>query len=89
MPAPGPVSVSSSASPTPSSASKTSTIIGTAIGVPLGIAVLAVLSFLLYRERRRRRAAESCLANNRSTGLVETRPLGDMEARPNIHLEMQ
>ena len=84
----GTISTSTSASLTPSSTSKISIIIGTAVGIPLGIAVLAVLSFLLYREHRLRKAAESCLANP-STSLVESRPPHEIEARPNIYREIR
>ncbi|KAI9811054.1 MAG: hypothetical protein M1827_005636 [Pycnora praestabilis] len=45
----------------PASKSNTSTIIGAAVGVPLGVIALAALSLLFFRERKRRMKAESNL----------------------------
>ncbi|OCL12516.1 hypothetical protein AOQ84DRAFT_373002 [Glonium stellatum] len=53
---------SASATPGPSQKSNTSTIVGAAVGVPVGFLALAGLVYLLLRERRRRISAESTFA---------------------------
>ncbi|KAI9748982.1 MAG: Anaphase-promoting complex subunit 5 [Chaenotheca gracillima] len=50
--------------PVPASADHKPLIVGVAVGVPLGLAFLAVLALLLYRERKSRRVAEAALAAN-------------------------